>query len=156
MTHLFKTILATLAAAALAGCSSAPDETDTVSFYDLSDSERFKLVSEVSQMRQYIAIKERKKNKKGEVTVAVQTDEAVITSNRRYFDKGQAINQYCIEELRILDGFETDDAGYTFPVYTVSQDIVECPEWKLYKELFAPHFENAKSTDSPTTNDEVN
>lgn len=147
--------LAGLAFILLSGCSSSPDEHEA-SVYDLTDQERFELVSKFSNHRHYIALKEIQKDTVGQVTTSVTTAEAEISSQRRYFDKSLAISQYCIDEQRKLDGFQTDEVGFTYPVYTITQDIVECPEWKLYKDLFAPHFENAKSHEQPIKQVEVN
>ena len=156
MKSIANVTLAGLAFVLLTGCSAAPDDNEEVLTYDLTDQERFKLVSEVSSQRQFIALKERSTDPEGNATTSVTMGEAVISSQRRYFDKGEAISQFCIDEQRKLDGFDTDEQGYTYPVYTITQDIVECPEWKLYKDLFAPHFENAKSHELQNKQVEVN
>jgi len=141
MRSTTQSFISMMAIVVLTGCSTAPDDHNDKPSYDLTDTTRFKLVSEQSRSTEYYAIIESIDNGK---TVNAVTKEAVIDSNRRYFDMNAQMSQYCIEEKRILDSLETNSAGYTAPVYTITQKIVECPEWKLYKDLFSPNFENAK------------
>lgn len=130
MMNLMKPTLAALSIALLAGCSSTPDTTAMMSDndFDLTDSSRFVELEAMYEVKHPIIAEVKTIDKQGNPTTKWVTESMEGDSMRIYQDLTAIGNPVCIKQMRKLELFNVDPKRPSYPVYTVSQNFITCPQ----------------------------